>query len=615
MSDMNESHEEKTYPVKQSATFAGSTIVTMGIVDVLAHLGPTGLLVSGIASYVAWRHGPELYEQVGGLFPSHTPAAPKEQSEHAIQPPQRSGRSFLDRALGRYPEGYGEDEQDLEAATDDEGSDEDANASFDDVFVPEPVFPHYEDRVTLQLGKAIDREALATLTTAFEVGKYQQVTVPGRRFDPHFNHLLGKGWVSAANQGFGKSILNGVMIEQAGECGLPVIVLDHKGEYDTVKELGFMNTLLVGARGNVDFLLTPEVVDDFVELVFTHRYQAIVNLPSYGTGWLGKARISAAIGQALMRYAEKQRQLGKKLLPCLIIMDEAQLYLPQDQSLLPPEAQANRDVLSDLKNAYFALVSNGRSAGYTLGFATQSLTYLAKWAIKSSQIRIFGRHAEKNDLDACEQMINPTVATREQIEAFPPGVAVVFGFTTQPVVVQFDRKQSRDLSQTPRIELLHERHRQLEQPPALEHATTERPRFIREVPRRPFAETAHTTRYPAAGRTHGLRAVLDAYVPGMTYRDLGAALGYTDREAREIWQELRRRGLLRSTAETTRQVEAPHQGTQAQPAQKSELELALEAYDAGHTTIDALAVALEKTPWTVRPLYQQVKQIRGQKVG
>jgi hypothetical protein len=42
----------------------------------------------------------------------------------------------------------------------------------------------------------------------------------------------------------------------------------------------------------------------------------------------------------------------------------------------------------------------------------------------------------------------------------------------------------------------------------------------------------------------------------MTYRELGAALGYGDREAREVFLELKRRGLLRTPAGVTEQVEA-----------------------------------------------------------
>src|SRR2546427_7688195 len=88
---MSEPVEEKTSPMKQSAAFAGSTLVTMGLVDLLAHLGPTGLLVGGLASYVAWKHGPEIYEYVREKLPS-----PPQTEQH----PRTSGRSLMDRALG-----------------------------------------------------------------------------------------------------------------------------------------------------------------------------------------------------------------------------------------------------------------------------------------------------------------------------------------------------------------------------------------------------------------------------------------------------------------------------------------------------------------------------------
>lgn len=78
------------------------------------------------------------------------------------------------------------------------------------------------------------------------------------------------------------------------------------------------------------------------------------------------------------------------------------------------------------------------------------------------------------------------------------------------------------------------------------------------------------------------------------------------REARE--QRLRGAMVTRGQSGSVREavVETP-------VAEKSELSRALEAYDAGNTTIDALAVALDKTPWTVRPIYAQVKKLRGSK--
>jgi hypothetical protein len=44
---------------------AGVTLAVMSIADVVGHLGLTGLVVSGLASYVVWRHGPEVYSLIG----------------------------------------------------------------------------------------------------------------------------------------------------------------------------------------------------------------------------------------------------------------------------------------------------------------------------------------------------------------------------------------------------------------------------------------------------------------------------------------------------------------------------------------------------------------------
>ncbi len=118
---MSEPMEEKRHPVKHSAAFAGSTLVTMGLVDVLAHLGPTGLLVGGLASYVAWKHGPELYEYVREKLPSHTPSKQPEQEDER---PRKRGRSLLDRAIGRFPDAVGEEDDEQTGEQDEDRPEE-----------------------------------------------------------------------------------------------------------------------------------------------------------------------------------------------------------------------------------------------------------------------------------------------------------------------------------------------------------------------------------------------------------------------------------------------------------------------------------------------------------
>ena len=81
--------------------FAGEGI---GMVDLVAHLGPTGLVVGGIAAYVASQHGPELANRVREALPSPAPLATKQAGKAHTPRRNGGGRSLLDRALGRFPE-------------------------------------------------------------------------------------------------------------------------------------------------------------------------------------------------------------------------------------------------------------------------------------------------------------------------------------------------------------------------------------------------------------------------------------------------------------------------------------------------------------------------------
>src|SRR5260370_19120207 len=120
-SENNDSVEEQSYPIQQSATFAGGTLLTMGLLDLVAHLGPTGLLVGGLASYAAFKHGPELYAYVREKLPAHTSSQePSElQDEQAQTSAHPHGRSLLDRAFDLAPQ-VPEQEAEQADATQDE---------------------------------------------------------------------------------------------------------------------------------------------------------------------------------------------------------------------------------------------------------------------------------------------------------------------------------------------------------------------------------------------------------------------------------------------------------------------------------------------------------------
>src|SRR6266496_781406 len=406
----------------------GSTLAATGILDVAFHASPTGVFFGLLGTFVVGGLSNEILDRViPGRHLYQTGAHQTVPALASFDPSDQSTRAKLSR-LFRFHRSHGVVAQDDVEEVDEEEDEHPQSAA-----APlQRLFPLYKENETLRLGR---------------------VAATGQRFDPHFNQLLGNGLIIAAVQGSGKSIINGLLIERSGPADLPVVALDHKGEYDSVTELSFVNGFRAGMNADSDFHLTPENAGEFVRQVMENRYQAIVNLPSYGDSWIARAEIVAAVGKALMAYAAQQRRLKQPLLPCLVIVDEAQLYFPENVSYLPAEARNNKDVLNDLSNAYFSLVSNGRSNGYTMCFATQSLTFIAKAMIKSCQIKMVLRHVEKNDLDECKNAFSPHV-TREQFETFPAGYGVVAGFTPFPMVVQFDMKKSRDMSETPKLDRL-----------------------------------------------------------------------------------------------------------------------------------------------------------------
>src|SRR5260370_11946139 len=98
-----EPHEEQRedqhpVPLSQTLSFGAGTFLTVGVIDLVAHLGPTGLVIGGILAYIAAKQGPELANQASDALSS-----PPARQPEIEEPQQRRTRSFIDRALGRHP--------------------------------------------------------------------------------------------------------------------------------------------------------------------------------------------------------------------------------------------------------------------------------------------------------------------------------------------------------------------------------------------------------------------------------------------------------------------------------------------------------------------------------
>lgn len=269
------------------------------------------------------------------------------------------------------------------------------------------------------------------------------------RFDPHMDLLLGRGLIVAGVQGMGKSNIAALVMESASRCDMPVVMFDLKREYHTIGDVA-PNAIRAGhesLEGSIRgyFVLSEATTDEFAHLVMSGKHQAIIDLPSYGDDLNVCAKVMAALLKSLMAWSKAQGEDDR--LPCLVMLDEAQVFLPQDQTLSP----LNRDTLITVQAAFWQMCNMGRSMGYTMCFFTQSIANLQKWAIKNCQCKVVGIHVEKNDLDRCVEEVDPELVTREQIKTMPKGVGVVIGFTPSQILVKFDKRLSRHVSNTPNV--------------------------------------------------------------------------------------------------------------------------------------------------------------------
>jgi hypothetical protein len=295
---------------RQQITLASGTMLAATGVDLLAHLGPTGLVVGGILAFAAARHGQGLYSQVQGLlFPAPAPASP-----HRSRPTKRRGhqRSVLDRALGRFPEALeGEGEagplvlEDEDPAWEQTDRDEPAV-----VAVPsEQRRGHTASRMLLDLA-------------------------PDVRLD--VDDLAGKAILIAGIRRSGKTTLGARIAEELGKWYIPLLIPDLEGDLLSLAQVLPRALIAHGKRTSTSgYQSTYEVhaATITVQSAFTLGYdmldvgyQVLLDLASYAS--LEEAiAVQVALIRGLFCWADEH---PTERTTCQVYLDEAQRYLPPD---------------------------------------------------------------------------------------------------------------------------------------------------------------------------------------------------------------------------------------------------------------------------------------------
>ena len=420
--DKAEQTEQRT-PLSQTLGFGAGTFLAAGMVDLLAHLGPTGLVVGGIAAYVASRHGPQLYEQVREALPSppareasRQPVARSPRRQQQYGQPERRGRSVLDRALGRFPE---EDVEDVSCEQEDDTVLVDEEDEWETALVEEAA------------GEA--EEALATPRRPPSPATHALHLAP--RLDLSINEVIDAGVFVSGMKGSGKSSLAARLMEQVGRFPIPQIIYDLKGDFVS---------LALSSPPHLQAGLVMTAREGYTaETILGCGLQVVVDLRTW-PDMEHRAAVMARLNSELLKYAMSVPEDDR--FPWFVHVDEAQQFVSQQKPVgisVPTWKWATASVTN--------LGVLGRACGAVLCLYTQRIADIHKDTISQQELRIFMKVALHNDLQCYKEYVNAETATRQMITGFRPGDAVVMLPDGRQVVTRFWPRQSRHASHTPHL--------------------------------------------------------------------------------------------------------------------------------------------------------------------
>ncbi|MHB8596732.1 MAG: ATP-binding protein [Ktedonobacteraceae bacterium] len=374
-------------------------------------------------------------------------------------------------------------------------------------------------------------------------------------FQPDADDPLATGVFFVGIPGSGKTVALALFLEQyIKRYRLATVIFDMEGDLKSIVEDGLC------PRG---LIATPETLPSMA-LVVKHRMQVVIDLQQCrkpGEAFINYELAARLIAQTLKDLMNAQSAIAPAdRLPCLVGLDETHIWAPQNPpSYLDPKTA--KDVLDTLT----VIATRGRKYGVVPFLACQRIPKVHKDIIAGCETRILGKADLDNDISRYREYVSKEVISDQGIRSLGKGRMIVC-MNGKRLLVQFDNRKSEHTSHTPSValalnnpvgtippELLASMSRPLE-------AVQPHPASIPVVPRHvephrelPTRTSAMERRGHTVGLPGELQEALDAYRPGMNYRDLGRALNYSDDEARILFRELRQRGLLHATGNDTAQ--------------------------------------------------------------
>lgn len=404
--EVSDQEARPSLPLAQSLSCGVSTFLAAGLVDTFAHLGPTGLVVGGIAAYVASQHGPELLEQVKGALP--TRPAMQAQAPRALasnESSRGSKRSLLDRALGHFP---------------------------DDGEQPEDA-----DTILVDEGEEVDESPMTWSRKPAHFIAHPICLAPDLILEA--NETVGAGINIFGVKGSGKTGAVARLAEQFACYQVSEVLFDLKGDLSSLVTdrrpdgRHFVPNGFAGYRGRA-----PRG-----RSILQCGLQAVYDLRTWQTPEQMASLICAVVEEMLETVALTPEG---ELAPCLVFLDEAEYWLPQEQP-----SYLSGHTYKRLLDAFHMLATMGRSRGLAPVIATQRIAKVNKDIIAQAEMTILMKAVLDIDLKRYHEYFNKMLVSDERIRGFAAGEAVVCLPDGSQKLTRLYERESLHRSHTPHI--------------------------------------------------------------------------------------------------------------------------------------------------------------------
>jgi hypothetical protein len=251
-------------------------------------------------------------------------------------------------------------------------------------------------------------------------------------FQPDIDTILSEGLACYGIKGSGKTNVAALLAEQVARYYIPLVIFDLENEYSSL-----LNVLPNGVLADAHRI--PSGYD-----VLEKGLQVVINLRSWDSDAAAALAMVQLIGELRMAAAN---QAPQDRVPCLLILDEAQYWLPQTKV-----AHLDKEIVTLLRDEFSVLSTRGRKLGLTPAYFTQRISEINKGVVSQAGIQILMRQTLDRDINRYFEYLSSrnTAKTRAVIRSFRRGESVVcFPDGTQLHTVFYPRS-TQHVSNAPR---------------------------------------------------------------------------------------------------------------------------------------------------------------------